>query len=93
MAWLGTIVPWGGYYAFQIVRGRAEPYELSSILSTPLGTMVVIILLVGVVPIAIAIAVAHHSKLSYCEACIGRGGRIGGYSLAVGLSLGSLLGI
>jgi hypothetical protein len=93
MAWLGIIVPWGVYYAVQLFRGAAEPYELSSIFSTPLGTMMVIILLVGVVPIAVAIAVAHHSKLSYCEACIGRGGRIGGYSLALRFILGPLLGL
>ena len=81
LVWIGLVAPWGAYSIIQIIRGRAEEYDLSSPFEVRTAVIVIAFFLT-VVPLAFSFVYSRDPKMSYCEALLEKGLRLGAYSLS-----------
>ncbi len=80
-AWLAIVSPWCVYLAYLEFVSSTRGETIWPGDGFPILTEIVIFSFCTILPIALAPAITHSTKLSYAECFFGQGLRVGGYSV------------
>ena len=76
-AYIGMLAPWMGYHIVLKTIDTPSLADLVQVSNLPLGTIIIVVIVLVLFPVSLAIALTHDDKMSYCVAILERGVKVG----------------